>query len=225
LTKPFDSQELRSRLQVGERILDLKESLIKAQEELLFRATHDLLTGISNRGAVLDALNRESSRQRREGGSFGIILVDVDHFKYVNDTYGHVCGDAVLKETSLRIGGGLRPYDTLGRYGGEEFLLVIPMSGESETLALAERIRASIESTPISTEAGPVNVTISSGLAVSRGESPLAPEALIRLADDALYLAKSRGRNRSEMAAQPGADTDTSQAGTKKSTIHTLPYG
>lgn len=98
LTKPFDSQELRGRIQIGQRILDLQESLLKAREELLFRATHDLLTGISNRGVVLDALNRECSRQQREGGSFGIILVDVDHFKNINDTRGHLCGDAVLKE-------------------------------------------------------------------------------------------------------------------------------
>jgi two-component system, cell cycle response regulator len=149
LTKPFDSQELRGRLQVGQRILDLQQSLVEAQGELLFRATHDLLTGISNRGVALDALNREYSRQKRDGGSFGIILLDLDHFKYVNDTRGHPCGDAVLKEASRRIAEGIRPYDTAGRYGGEEFLVIVPMSGELGTLALAERIRASIESRPI----------------------------------------------------------------------------
>jgi two-component system, cell cycle response regulator len=203
LTKPFDSQELRGRLQVGQRILDLQESLVQAREELLFRATHDLLTGISNRGVVLDALNREHSRQKREGGSFGVILLDLDHFKYVNDTRGHLCGDAVLKEASRRIAACIRPYDTAGRYGGEEFLIVAPLSGELGTLALAERIRASIESPPIETEAGLVALTASSGLAVSRGDSPLEPQALIRRADDALYRAKDRGRNRCEMASQP----------------------
>jgi two-component system, cell cycle response regulator len=203
LTKPFDSQELRGRLQVGQRILDLQQSLVEAQGELLFRATHDLLTGISNRGVALDALNREYSRQKRDGGSFGIILLDLDHFKYVNDTRGHPCGDAVLKEASRRIAEGIRPYDTAGRYGGEEFLVIVPMSGELGTLALAERIRASIESRPIETETGPVPVTVSSGVAISPGDSPVEPGTLIRMADDALYRAKDRGRNRCEMAIQP----------------------
>ncbi len=123
LTKPFDSQELRGRLRVGERILDLQESLIQAQEELFFRATHDLLTGISNRGVVLDALNRESSRQKREGGSFGIILVDVDHFKYVK-RHPWPCLRRCGLEGSQPEGLVLHlfgSYDTLGRYGGENF--------------------------------------------------------------------------------------------------------
>jgi diguanylate cyclase (GGDEF)-like protein len=211
LTKPFDSQELRARLQVGQRILDLQENLVQAQEELRFRATHDLLTGISNRGVVLDALNREHSRQKREGGSFGIILLDLDHFKYVNDTRGHLCGDAVLKEITRRIIASIRPYDTAGRYGGEEFLIVAPMSAEVGTLAVAERIRISIESLPVETESGPVTVTVSSGVAVSQGDSPSEPHALMHRADDALYRAKNMGRNRSEMAAQPQAILTPSQ--------------
>src|SRR5271163_4693783 len=98
LTKPFNAQELRARLHVGQRILNLQENLIIAKEELFFRATHDALTGISNRGVAMDALLREHSRQVREGGSFGIILADIDHFKYINDKHGHLCGDSVLKE-------------------------------------------------------------------------------------------------------------------------------
>jgi len=211
LTKPFDSQELRDRLRVGQRILDLQESLAQAHEELRFRATHDLLTGIANRGVVLDALNREHSRQKREGGSFGIILLDLDHFKYVNDTRGHLCGDAVLREITRRIIASIRPYDTAGRYGGEQFLIVAPMSGELGTLAVAERIRTSIESLPVETESGPVAVTVSSGVAASQGESPLEPHALIHRADDALYRAKNRGRNRSELATQPQATLTPSQ--------------
>jgi two-component system cell cycle response regulator len=103
LTKPFDAQELRARLHVGQRILQLQDGLMVAGEELLFRATHDSLTGISNRAVILDALRRERSRQVRGNGSFGIVLLDVDHFKQVNDTYGHLCGDAVLKEIVRRI--------------------------------------------------------------------------------------------------------------------------
>jgi PleD family two-component response regulator len=97
LTKPFNAQELRARLHVGQRILNLQQNLILAKEELFFRATHDSLTGIANRGVAMDALLREQSRQVREEGSFGVILADIDHFKYINDKYGHLCGDAVWK--------------------------------------------------------------------------------------------------------------------------------
>ena len=111
LTKPFDAQELRARLHVGQRILDLQDKLIAAGEELLFRATHDSLTGVANRGVILDTLRRERARQAREGGSFAIVLADLDHFKYVNDTYGHQAGDDVLRATTQRMMGCVRPYD------------------------------------------------------------------------------------------------------------------
>ena len=200
LTKPFDAQELRARLHVGQRILDLQDGLIAAREELRFRATHDALTGVANRGVVLDAINREQSRQVREGGSLGLILLDLDHFKNVNDTYGHLAGDAVLEETAQRIAGCVRPYDTVGRYGGEEFLVVAPSSDGLGTLALAERIRTAIESPPMDTESGPLGVTASCGVAVSTTEKPVHARALLHLADEALYRAKEQGRNRSEFA-------------------------
>lgn len=203
LTKPFDAQELRARLHVGQRILDLQEGLILAREELRFRATHDALTSIPNRGVVLDAINRERSRQTREGGSFGIILLDLDHFKSVNDTYGHLIGDAVLKETARRITSCVRPYDTVGRYGGEEFLVVVPGSDGHGTLALAERIRKAIESEPVPADATPVRVTVSCGVAVSKGNKPLDSHALLHLADEALYRAKEKGRNCSELSGEP----------------------
>src|SRR5271163_3990333 len=152
LTKPFDAQELRARLHVGKRILELQDNLISAREKLLFQATHDALTGIANRGVSLDALRRERYRQTREGGSFAIAMLDIDHFKYVNDTYGHSAGDAVLTEAALRIKNCIRPYDTVGRYGGEEFLIVVPASDALGALGLAERIRVSIEATPVVTE-------------------------------------------------------------------------
>lgn len=203
LTKPFDARELRARLHVGQRILDLQEGLILAREELRFRATHDALTSIPNRGVVLDAINRERSRQTREGGSFGIILLDLDHFKSVNDTYGHLIGDAVLKETARRITSCVRPYDTVGRYGGEEFLVVVPGSDGHGTLALAERIRKTIESEPVPADATPVRVTVSCGVAVSTGNKPPDSHALLHLADEALYRAKQKGRNRSELSMEP----------------------
>jgi two-component system, cell cycle response regulator len=201
LTKPFDAQELRARLHVGQRILDLQDSLIAAREEMRFQATHDLLTGIDNRSVAIDAMNRESSRQVREGGSFGVVLLDLDHFKNVNDALGHLAGDAVLKEAARRMKLAVRPYDTVGRYGGEEFLVVVPSSDGAGTMALAERIREAIQSAPVTTEAGDVRVTASCGVAASIEGNRLDSHALLHLADEALYRAKERGRNRTESAA------------------------
>jgi two-component system cell cycle response regulator len=203
LTKPFDAPELRARLHVGRRILDLQNKLISAREELRFRATHDELTGLSNRRVVLEAIDREYARCRREGGSLGIILIDLDHFKNVNDTYGHLAGDAVLREAARRMTASIRPYDTLGRYGGEEFLVLAPSCNSSGAVKLAERIRESIQALPMPSVAGPVSITASCGVAVSTSAKPLDPQELLRLADEALYRAKENGRNRSEFAAKP----------------------
>jgi two-component system cell cycle response regulator len=194
LTKPFDAQELRARLHVGARILNL-------EDQLRFRVTHDTLTGISSRGVALEAMNREHARQVREKSSFGIIMADLDHFKNVNDTYGHMCGDAVLKEAARRMIGCARPYDTVGRYGGEEFLIVVASADESVALALAERMRVAIDSTPFATDSGEVHITASFGVAASTSARPMNSKTLLQLADDALYRAKQQGRNRSERSA------------------------
>lgn len=203
LTKPFDSDELRARLLVGERILSLQDDLISAREQLLFRATHDLLTGIFNRGSVMDALRSELSRHGREGRPFGVILVDIDHFKNVNDTYGHLCGDEVLQTVARRMKECVRPYDTVGRYGGEEFLIIAAAADAAGTMALAERIRAVVGSKPVATQAGDVPVTVSLGVAITSGAPGVDPQALLRRADEALYRAKDQGRNRSELAESP----------------------
>ncbi|HTZ74543.1 MAG TPA: diguanylate cyclase [Candidatus Aquilonibacter sp.] len=196
LTKPFDAQELRARLVVGQRILDLQHHLLAATDELRFRASHDMLTGLANRAAVLEAVHREHARQLRDGGSFGIILADLDHFKAVNDTYGHLTGDAVLKEAADRMKSSIRTYDTVGRYGGEEFLIVVPNGDASGTAAVAERIRSAISERPMITESGPVSITASLGLAISTIDAETRD--LLRSADEALYYAKARGRNRVE---------------------------
>jgi len=193
LTKPFDSQELRARLHVGQRILNL-------EDELRFRATHDSLTGISSRGVALDAIGREQARQVRDKSSFGIVLIDLDHFKNVNDTYGHMCGDTVLKEAARRMLGCARAYDTVGRYGGEEFLIVVSSADELITLALAERTRIAIDSQPFATDSGEVHITASFGVAASSSARPFNSKELLQLADEALYRAKLKGRNRSEGA-------------------------
>ncbi len=211
LTKPLDAQELRARVNVGLRILDLQHSLIETREELRFRATHDALTGIANRGVILEVLNREHSRRSREGGSFGIIMVDLDHFKQVNDTCGHHGGDAVLKEASRRMTECVRAYDTVGRYGGEEFLVVVPASDVIGTLGLAERIRAEMEAQPVALDTGEIRITTSLGVAICSDEHPQDLQALLKLADEALYRAKARGRNRVELEIQgvTGLSLDT----------------
>jgi diguanylate cyclase (GGDEF)-like protein len=133
-------------------------------------------------------------------------MIDVDHFKYVNDKFGHICGDAFLHEAAARMKKSVPPYDTVGRYGGEEFLIVVPASDAVGVLGLAERIRKTIESVPVATDSDDVRITASLGVAVSSSTRRFDPESLPRLADDALYRAKEHSRNRSELAATPPED-------------------
>ena len=203
LRKPFEPVELRARLRVGTRTLALHGELIAAREALRVQATRDALTGVLNRGAVLDALNREFDRSTRQNSSVGLLLADVDFFKRVNDTYGHAAGDAVLREVTRRLAEGIRPYDLLGRLGGEEFLLVLPECNAAETLRLGERLRLRISAEPIRFEQESLAVTISIGAAVSTPDGPMQPESLIQAADTALYRAKRSGRNRVEAAELP----------------------
>jgi diguanylate cyclase (GGDEF)-like protein len=201
LTKPFDVDELRARVRAGKRILDLQAALLRAQTALQFDAAHDRLTAIWNRGAILDLLKREVERSRRTHDSLGIIMADVDFFKKVNDTHGHPVGDDVLREVGHRLVSALRSYDAVGRYGGEEFLIVVPGCDPLNLLVTAERLRRKIADQPVATSAGPVAVTISLGLAaVQADESEIDPEIFLRDADEALYAAKARGRNRVESA-------------------------
>jgi len=202
LTKPFDVDELRARVRAGKRILDLQAALIRAQGDLRFEAAHDRLTAIWNRGAILDLLKGEIERSRRGNDSLGVIMADVDFFKRVNDTHGHLVGDAVLREVGNRLGSAVRSYDSVGRYGGEEFLIIVPGCDALNLVTTAERLRRRVADQPIDTSAGPVPVTISLGIvAVQANESTsIDPERLLHYADEALYAAKARGRNRVESA-------------------------
>jgi two-component system, cell cycle response regulator len=200
LTKPFDPQELKARIRVGLRLLELEDNLVQAREGMRFKATHDALTGIWNRGAILETLDREIVRSRREGSSVGVLIADLDHFKSVNDTYGHLAGDAVLREVTRRMQLSVRSYDAIGRYGGEEFLILLPGCNHSDTAENAERFRRAIFQQPVATGAGSLNVTLSLG-GVATGDWPEdSPNQILQLADAALYHAKENGRDRTAMA-------------------------
>ena len=195
LIKPFDPAELKARLRTGLRILQLEDRLVEAREDMRFKATHDPLTGLFNRGVIMDLLSRELSRTHREDGCTTILLGDVDHFKNVNDTLGHVTGDEVLREIARRLLASVRSYDFVGRYGGEEFLIVLNNCNLPSALQRAEQIRRAIASTRVQTARGPVPVTMSLGILASTEWGVLPAEELLREADVALYKAKSAGRN------------------------------
>ena len=194
LTKPFERNELRARLTVGRRILDLQDGLIRAREEFRFQATHDVLTGIWNRRALLDLLQRELERASRNHSSTALLMLDLDHFKEVNDKYGHLAGDAVLREVARRVMQVIRSYDFVGRYGGEEFLVVLPACDRIHAFQSAERIRSAVAAAPISVNNLAISVTTSIGVTAVAAE--VCEKQLLAVADAALYQAKSAGRNR-----------------------------
>jgi diguanylate cyclase (GGDEF)-like protein len=202
LTKPFHPQELKARLRVGIRLLELEDTLVQAREAMRFKATHDALTGVWNRGTILETLERETLRSRREGTSLGVIIGDLDHFKLVNDTYGHLIGDRVLRETVTRMQACVRPYDAVGRFGGEEFLILLPGCDSAAAAERTDQIRAAIAHPPMETDSGRLKITMSLG-GVATGNWPdESPNQLLQMADAALYRAKEEGRNRIVMAAE-----------------------
>jgi diguanylate cyclase (GGDEF)-like protein len=195
LTTPFDEQELRARLIVAVRTLDRHDDLISSREQFRHQATRDALTGVWNRRGILEILERDLDGAGHNGRSTGILMLDLDHFKNVNDAHGHQAGDLVLQETARRLCRNLRARDCLGRYGGEEFLIVVPATNERELCELAERIRASTESEPIPTGQINFRITFSIGAAIAKpGDRSKAK--VIAAADEALYEAKKQGRNR-----------------------------
>jgi diguanylate cyclase (GGDEF)-like protein len=209
LIKPFDPQELRARIHAGERIIELEDRLIRAQEALRELAVHDSLTGLLNRRACLDSLLAELDRGRRTGNPVCIAMADIDHFKRINDTHGHQTGDEVLCEVARRMQRSLRRYDTLGRFGGEEFLLVLPECSLEQGVKLAERICHLVRSEPVKAKNKPIEVSISLGVAVANPPVPVDLEALLGSVDAALYRAKEAGRNRVEFSANPRPSSGT----------------
>lgn len=191
LTKPFNQEELKYRTRIGERILKLERRIMEL-------ANTDELTGLLNRRAFMERMEQEIWRAQREKKSFSIVLADIDHFKNVNDTYGHQVGDLVLQRFTGRLKTSARPYDFLGRYGGEEFLVCLPGADDLQTASVAERMRGQIEDMEIMLpdDSQSIRITASFGTSFYSIESGENVELLIKRADDALYLAKNKGRNR-----------------------------
>ncbi len=197
ITKPFDIEELRVRLRAAERIITLNKELLATRKKLEIQATHDSLTQLYNRAKVLLELEREITRSAREVSPLGVLMIDIDHFKDINDTFGHLSGDDALKKIAAILSDELRTYDTIGRYGGEEFLVLLPGCDKTTLLQLSERLRKAVEKNLIPTRTGSIPVTISIGATVMLpNEKLINAEELIAFADTALYQAKEEGRNR-----------------------------
>jgi two-component system, cell cycle response regulator len=184
--KPVDIEALDARIRAAQRLID-------RLEQLRTQANTDALTGVLNRAAIRAVLRRLWDHAVREKSLVSIILCDVDRFKSVNDTYGHAVGDSVLRDVTKRILAGLRPYDVLGRYGGEEFLIVLPGCSLDGAFSIADRIRSLVSSEASESSAGPLTVTLSLGVTVTGTARNL--DELITEADQALYRAKEAGRN------------------------------
>jgi two-component system cell cycle response regulator len=182
ITKPFNQHELNVRLRAGRRIVDLQAELMKAREELREQATHDSLTRVWNRPAILEILQREIERASRETAPLSVVMVDLDHFKAINDTHGHVAGDAVLYETVRRMQSSMRSYDAIGRYGGEEFLIVLPRCDREDSCNQAERLRAALASEAMNLSECSVSIAASFGVTTMRGASRATSEQLIHTA-------------------------------------------
>jgi diguanylate cyclase (GGDEF)-like protein len=201
ITKPFDQHELQVRLRAGTRLVDLQAELLSAREALREQATKDSLTRLWNRRSIFDILCRELARTQREGTPVSVVMVDLDHFKSVNDNYGHFAGDAVLCEAARRMQKEIRQYDAMGRYGGEEFLILLSGCDEDAGLKQAERLRRQLSADPMSLQDTRLGISASFGVTTAIPGFAYTPEDLINKADEALYLAKKRGRNRVEYLA------------------------
>lgn len=196
ITKPFDPEELVARMRVHLKIKHLQDDLKRSNELLLELSNTDHLTGLFNRRFLMEALDKEVQRARRKDGQVALLLMDIDHFKRVNDTHGHLQGDVVLQKVALHIQKELRSYDIAARYGGEEFVAVLPDTSLKEAFNVADRIRLSVQGMRFAGSLANEQVTVSLGAALFPSPCFDDIDGLLRAADEALYQAKERGRNR-----------------------------
>lgn len=193
LRKPFETTELLARIDAALKIKRLQDQLRRQNTELDRLTRSDSLTGVYNRRHLDDQLDSHWRDGRRHGHPLAVLMIDVDHFKQVNDRHGHPYGDHVLQVVARRLQHGLRAGDVLGRWGGEEFLVIAPRTGRSGAVRLAERLRAAVAATPANRDG--ITITVSIGVTAT---AQTEPAALIDAADTALYRAKTTGRNRVE---------------------------
>jgi two-component system cell cycle response regulator len=196
LVKPFDREELKYRVRIGERI-------IRLEQQILHLATTDSLTGVLNRGAFMERMEEEIHRSVRENSPLSLLLTDIDYFKKINDNYGHQTGDLVLQRFTDQLTRSSRPYDFVGRYGGEEFVVSLPGAGMPQSRAVADRMRKRVEEMKIMPQDGsePIRITASFGAASLSMDLKENADSLIKQADEAMYRAKREGRNRVCVAA------------------------
>ena len=206
VTKPFSQKELQARLRAGERIVRLETELLVAQQKIETMATEDELTSLWNRRAIIQRLKEELARARREGLPIAVGMVDVDHFKSVNDTLGHGAGDRVLIEVARRMAAASRSYDSVGRYGGDEFLLIFANTSREQAAEIGRRMCENVRQAPIDAGNKAVNVSITLGVATISETDESSAEELIHVADCALYDAKERGRD--QMAIRESGTED-----------------
>lgn len=206
LTKPCHAAELKARLHTGHRVLGLEDKLVEAREEMRYKATHDALTTLWNRAGILALLHSELSRSCRHQTSTSLLVCDIDLFKKINDTYGHPVGDEVLRQVSTYLLHLVRPEDSVGRFGGEEFLVVLGDCDKTALKTRAEQIREEISRVPFLTQEGPVSVSLSIGaITIEDACKTEEIDSYVKQADAALYRAKANGRNQVVYAELPAS--------------------
>jgi len=201
VTKPYDAGELLARVKVQLKIKSLQDKLKQSNQMLLELSHTDPLTSLNNRRSMMDALNKEFERSARKQTPLSLLILDIDHFKKINDNFGHQLGDTALQSLSTLLTGHLRQYDMAARFGGEEFVLILPDTTEAEATRAAERIRQEVETLIIDGFTDNFRLTVSIGVAAAPNKMMETPDDLIREADYALYNAKRSGRNRVERMA------------------------
>lgn len=199
----FDWEELVGRLRNAKRVLQLQDQLMAAREALRFESTHDATTSALNRSGIGEHLRREYERSMRFGKSLGLIMIDLDHFRIINESFGYAAGDDVLREVARRIKSSTRAYDVVGRYGADEFTVLAPETCASALASQAERILSAISTTPVSFEGQEILLTASIGVALSDDRTSVE---LLQAAEDAVKRAKLTGRNAVEFARSGNLD-------------------
>jgi diguanylate cyclase (GGDEF)-like protein len=209
ITKPFQSAELLARIRAGKRIVDLQKELLESNKRLEMLSITDGLTKLYNHRYFQDELARAFEESQRYQRPLSLAIVDLDFFKKVNDTYGHAVGDEVLKVVSHIFQDSIRATDLAARYGGEEFAVMMPETDLADACTFAEKIRSIVESTPIETQAGPINATVSIGVSTVPHTKIRHAKELVVAADKALYRAKKNGRNQVQAEQRRDASRKT----------------